>query len=411
MSRIVIAGSSAYDVDASSASRRLPSPTRPPLVDPAERTHLCAGIAIGGGTATIGSDPGDADAGSTAPPVASASGLAGVGVGEGDANFDSSLATAGTICFDVRLGAGDRAPTGADTLRSTADVGVATPSPIAVGAFLPTGVPLSLAVRNRLPAALAPAAPNRDFFLALSATTRPNLELGLSGVDRPLPSLPRPPPSSPPLALGLSRASSSLAFAPRNLDFPRAPTFGANDDARRACFAVFPSVPPFLVTARPPSSSPASFILPGSFPRSLASPRAPLAPSPRCVPSSRVDPSPRGFPLRARETPPMSVRRRARESRSRARLNFHAFMSTMILSTRRDGLDRASRARRPRVHLDDGAIPTRRVARSIVDVANAMRCTVSGRFAPPFIRARARERVDGDDARAGERGENLARER
>ena len=114
MSRIVIAGSSAYDVDASSASRRLPSPTRPPLVDPAERTHLCAGIAIGGGTATIGSDPGDADAGSTAPPVASASGLAGVGVGEGDANFDSSLATAGTICFDVRLGAGDRAPTGAD---------------------------------------------------------------------------------------------------------------------------------------------------------------------------------------------------------------------------------------------------------------------------------------------------------
>jgi len=379
MSRIVIAGSSAYDVDASSASRRLPSPTRPPLVDPAERTHLCAGIAIGGGTATIGSDPGDADAGSTAPPVASASGLAGVGVGEGDANFDSSLATAGTICFDVRLGAGDRAPTGADTLRSTADVGVATPSPIAVGAFLPTGVPLSLAVRNRLPAALAPAAPNRDFFLALSATTRPNLELGLSGVDRPLPSFPRPPPSSPPLALGLSRASSSLAFAPRNLDFPRAPTFGANDDARRACFAVFPSdrpVPPFLVTARPASSSPASRILPGSFPLSLASPRAPPSPSPRS-PSSRVDPSPRGFPPRARETPPMSVRRRARESRSRSRLNFHAFIlfatSTMIPATRRDGLERASHARDARVDLDDVASPSRRVARIIVDVANEMK--------------------------------------
>lgn len=230
MSRIVIAGSSAYDVDASSASRRLPSPTRPPLVDPAERTHLCAGIAIGGGTATIGSAPGDATAGSTALPGAIANGLAG---GCGAAAADSSLAATGTICFDVRLGAGDRAPTGADSLRITTDVGVATPPPGVVGVRRPTGVPLSLAVRNRLPAAAAAAADtdNLDFpFPALSATTRPNLELGRSGVARPLPT------SSPPLALGLSpsrRRASDLAV-------PRAPpTFGANDDARRACFSRF----------------------------------------------------------------------------------------------------------------------------------------------------------------------------
>jgi hypothetical protein len=231
MSRIVIAGSSAYDVDASSASRRLPSPTRPPLVDPAERTHLCAGIAIGGGTATIGSTPGDATAGSTALPGASANGLAGVAAGCGDATADSSLAATGTICFDVRLGAGERAPTGADTRRITTDVGVATPPPGVVGVLRPTGVPLSLAVRNRLPAAAdTDDTDNLDFpFPALSATTRPNLELGRSGVARPLPT------SSPPLALGLSperrRASDLAAGVPR-----APPTFGANDDARRACF-------------------------------------------------------------------------------------------------------------------------------------------------------------------------------
>jgi len=48
-------------------------------------------------------------------------------------------------------------------------------------------------------------------------------------------------------------------------------------------------------------------------------------------------------------------------------------MSTTILSTRRDGLERASRARRARVDLDDVAIPKRRVARIIVDVANEMK--------------------------------------
>lgn len=88
-------------------------------------------------------------------------------------------------------------------------------------------------MRNRLPAAAAAAVDdaNLDFpFPALSATTRPNLELGRSGVARPLPT------SSPPLALGLSpsrrRASDRAGGVPRAAP----PTFGANDDARRACF-------------------------------------------------------------------------------------------------------------------------------------------------------------------------------
>ena len=113
MSRIVIAGSSAYDVDASSASRLLPSPTRPPRVDPADLTHLCAGITIGGGTATSGSAPGD-EIGSASAPGGNANGPVGVGVGEGE-GLASILATAGTICFDARLGAGDLNPNGGAT--------------------------------------------------------------------------------------------------------------------------------------------------------------------------------------------------------------------------------------------------------------------------------------------------------
>ena len=122
MSRIVIAGSSAYDVDASSASRLLPSPTRPPRVDPADLTHLCAGITIGGGTATSGSAPGD-EIGSASAPGGNANGPVGVGVGEGE-GLASILATAGTICFDARLGAGDLNPNGGATRAGLAACGV-----------------------------------------------------------------------------------------------------------------------------------------------------------------------------------------------------------------------------------------------------------------------------------------------
>jgi hypothetical protein len=237
MSRIVIAGSSAYDVDASSASRLLPSPTRPPRVDPADLTHLCAGITIGGGTATSGSAPGD-EIGSASAPGGNANGPVGVGVGEGE-GLASILATAGTICFDARLGAGDLNPNGGATRAGLAACGVVA---FALAGFFPAGVPLSRAVLNLLGAFPPPAATpdSLDFFLA-SPPFSPALFPSLDPVLVP------PSPSSlarfaVPLA---SRASPSPSPAPRSpssrpslvLDADRF-TFGANALARRACVAV-----------------------------------------------------------------------------------------------------------------------------------------------------------------------------
>jgi hypothetical protein len=237
MSRIVIAGSSAYDVDASSASRLLPSPTRPPRVDPADLTHLCAGITIGGGTATSGSAPGD-EIGSASAPGGNANGPVGVGVGEGE-GLASILATAGTICFDARLGAGDLNPNGGATRAGLAACGVVA---FALAGFFPAGVPLSRAVLNLLGAFPPPAATpdSLDFFLA-SPPFSPALFPSLDPVLVP------PSPSSlarfaVPLA---SRASPSPSPAPLSpssrpslvLDADRF-TFGANALARRACVAV-----------------------------------------------------------------------------------------------------------------------------------------------------------------------------
>lgn len=239
MSRIVIAGSSAYDVDASSASRLLPSPTRPPRVDPADLTHLCAGTTIGGGTATSGSAPGD-EIGSASAPGGNANGPVGVGAGE---SLASILATAGTICFDARLGAGDLNPNGGATRAGLALCGVAA---FALDGFFPAGVPLSRAVLNLLGVFPPPTATpdSLDFFLAspaFSTALFPSLDPALapsspSSLARSLARL------AVPLASRASPSPSPTARSPRSrpslvLDADRF-TFGANALARRACVAV-----------------------------------------------------------------------------------------------------------------------------------------------------------------------------
>ena len=151
----------------------------------------------------------------------------------------SILATAGTICFDARLGAGDLNPNGGATRAGLAACGVVA---FALAGFFPAGVPLSRAVLNLLGAFPPPAATpdSLDFFLA-SPPFSPALFPSLDPVLVP------PSPSSlarfaVPLA---SRASPSPSPAPRSpssrpslvLDADRF-TFGANALARRACVAV-----------------------------------------------------------------------------------------------------------------------------------------------------------------------------
>jgi len=191
ISRIVIAGSSAKDAVASNTSLLLLSPTRPPRVEPAERTHLCAGIAIGGGDGETSANP-------TGEPIPATTGLPGCvangcgGCGGCGVSFASSLATAGTNCFAARLGAGERKPNGVAARGGTAPTpgeptGRFPAEPLASVAFPPASA-VARAVLNRLAdpagdAAVAPA--SRLFFLvspAFSVTLRPNLELGLAGV-------------------------------------------------------------------------------------------------------------------------------------------------------------------------------------------------------------------------------------
>ena len=151
-------------------------------------------------------------------------------------SFASILDAAGTNCFDVRLGAGDRKPKGVcprtagEPLTVACDAGV-----VGVLGRSGAGVALSLAVLNRLPdpTTAGATAVNLDFFrppppLALS-TLFPNLDAGLA---------PAPPPSRSPPSLSLARFFPST-LAPISPDvraraFPPVPrTFGANARSRR----------------------------------------------------------------------------------------------------------------------------------------------------------------------------------
>ena len=113
----------------------------------------------------------------------------------------------------------------------------------------------------------------------------------------------------------------------------------------------------------------------------------------------------------------MSVRRRAREARSRALL-VEAFIqyrsyARLQMSTRFSRRDARTRTRVSSASSASISTMSRfeaLVARIIVDVPSSRTVLGTVRAAHP-PRARARERVDGDAARARERGENLAHER